>query len=95
MHLFWNRLRKRPFNLRKGGTMGLFILTNIAGAILQALIIGPAVAMIYPEVDIMLFATTVICNGSLFPLAFAIPFIILIQEELGFAPLSSKKQLEA
>lgn len=95
MHLFWNKLRKRPFNLRNGRTMGLFILTNIALAILQALIITPAVALIYPEVDFMLFATTVICNGSLFPLAFAIPFIILIQEELGFAPLSSSKQLEA
>ena len=42
----------------------------------------------YPDVDIMLFAMIVVGNGTFFPIGFAIPFIILLQEELGFSPLS-------
>lgn len=91
MYLFWTKLRKRPFDLRKGRTVALFAGTVVICAIIQALIITPAVAAFYPEVDIRLFATTVIANDSLIPIGLSIPFIILIQEELGFVPLGSSQ----
>lgn len=92
MYLFWTKLRKKPFNLRKGRTIGLFIVTVVACALVQSFIISPAVAMLYPDVNVMLFAASVVCNSSLFPIGFAIPFIILIQEELDFEPLGPKRQ---
>ena len=58
----------------------------------QSLIISPAVLWYYPDVDITLFAMIVIGNGTFFPIGFAIPFIIMLQEEFGFAPLGPKKQ---
>ena len=87
MYLFWCKLRKEPFNLRKGRTIALMAVTMAVFAVVQALIITPSVALLYPEVDAVLFATSVIGNGTAFPLLFAIPFIVLMQEELGFAPL--------
>ena len=86
MYLFWTRLRKRPFNLRHGRTAVLFALTATACALLQSLIISPAVAWHYPDVDVMLFAVTVLCNGALFPIVFSIPLIIVLQEEFGLTP---------
>lgn len=44
----------------------------------------------YPDVDVALFAASVIGNGIAFPLGFAIPFMILLQEELGFAPIDAR-----
>lgn len=92
MYLFWTKLRKKPFNLRTGRSMGLFVVTVVACACVQSLLISPAVALFYPDVDITLFATSVVGNGALFPIGFAIPFIIMIQEELGFVPLGSEHQ---
>ena len=86
MYLFWTKLRKRQFNLRHGKTIGLFVVTVVISAVAQTLIIAPAVAFYYPDVDVMLFSITVIINGTLFPVGFTIPFIILIQEELGISP---------
>ena len=88
MYLFWTKLRKEPFALRRGRTMSLFTATAVACTLVQALIITPAVAFHYPDVDAVLFFLSVLANGSLFPIGFAIPFIILLQEELGFSPLS-------
>ena len=63
-------------------------ITAVACTLVQAAIITPAVAFHYPDVDAVLFFLSVLANGSLFPIGFAIPFIILLQEELGFSPLS-------
>ena len=85
MWLFWVKLRKVPFALRRERTLALFALTVIVCACLQSLIISPAVAGFYPDVDVALFATTVIGNGTLFPIVFGIPLIVVLQEEFGLA----------
>ena len=90
MYLFWTKLRKKPFELRRGRTIGLFVATVIVCACLQSLMISPAVQWYYPDVDVMLFAMTVVGNSALFPIGFTIPFIIMLQEELGFQPLDPK-----
>lgn len=89
MYLYWTKLRKKPFHLRTWKMIVGMIVSILACSLVQSLIICPAVAMVYPEVDIALFTLTVIANASVFSIVFAIPFIMLIQEELGFAPLSS------
>lgn len=93
LYLFWTQLRKKPFNLRTRGRVAGLTATIIICACVQSLIITPAVAVFYPEVDFVLFALTVIGNGSVFPIAFAIPFIVLIQEELSFVPVARKHLL--
>ena len=90
MYLIWYRLRKEPFSLRDGRTIALMAATIVACACVQALVIAPAVAAFYPDVDVALFAMSVIGNGTVFPLGFAIPFMIMLQEELGFAPLGAR-----
>lgn len=90
MYLFWTKLRKDLFALRRARTIGLFVVTVVACALVQALIITPAVAFHYPDVDAALFFVSVIANSSLFPIGFAIPFIIMLQEELGFSPLGPR-----
>ena len=50
------------------------------------LLITPAVALLYPDVDAALFAIAVVGNGAAFPVLFAMPFMVLMQEELGFEP---------
>lgn len=93
LYLFWTQLRKKPFNLRTRGRVAGLTASIIACACIQALIIAPAVAYFYPDVDAALFAVTVIGNGSAFPIAFATPFIVLIQEELAFLPVARKQLL--
>ena len=56
-------------------------------ACVQVVIIAPAVAAFYQNVDIAVFTASVLGNGIAFPLGFSIPLIILMQEELGFKPL--------
>ena len=90
MYLFWTKLRKREFNLRTVRAIALFIATVVVCACVQSLIISPVVALFYPEVDVMLFAGSVVANGTLFPIGFSIPFIIMLQEEIGFSPLHSR-----
>ncbi|MBQ6454507.1 MAG: DMT family transporter [Eggerthellaceae bacterium] len=92
MYVFWTKLRKKPFDLRNGRVIGLFIVTVVIVACVESLLISPAVAFFYPDVDIALFAGTVIANDALFPTGFAIPFIIMLQEEIGFVPLTPKRQ---
>ena len=87
MYLYWTQLRKKPFRLRGRRVTLFFAVSIFVCACIQALIITPAVAVAYPEVDAAFFALTVVANESLFPIGFAIPFIILIQEELGFVPI--------
>ena len=90
MYLFWTKLRNSQFSLRNLREIGLFIATIVVCACVQSLVISPAVALLYPEVDVMLFTMTVVANSTLFPIGFAIPFIIMLQEELGFSPLRSR-----
>ena len=87
MYLYWTKLRKKPFHLRTGRAVLGMIGSIFFCSFIETLIICPAVAIVYPEVDIMLFTISVIANTSVFSIAFAIPFMILIQDELGFAPL--------
>ena len=89
MYLLFAKLRKRPFDLRTGRALGLFVAAVAVCACAKSLIISPAVAWVYPDVDVWLFATAVVGNDTLFPIGFAIPFIIMLQEELGFRPLGT------
>lgn len=87
MYLFWTRLQKERFNVRTGRMVGLFCVSVFVCACVKSLIISPAVGLYYPNVDLGLFALSVIANSTVFPICLAIPFISLIQDELGFAPL--------
>ena len=94
MYAFWTKIRKKPFALRRVRTICLFVAIAVACSLVQALIITPAVAFYYPDVDAPLFFASVVANSSLFPLGFTIPFIIMLQDELGFRPLGySRSQL--
>ena len=85
-YLFGCKLSKTPFSLRSGKSLLKQTAVTAASAIAQAVLITPAVVLIYPEVSGWLFASTVMLNGSVFPLLLGIPLIILMQEELGFQP---------
>jgi len=87
MYLFWNKLRKEPFQLRTGRALALFVGTVIVCATVQMAIITPAVGFYYPDVDLFVFGASVLANGIVFPVVFAIPFIFLAQEEIGIRPL--------
>ena len=93
LYLFWTQLRKKPFNLRTRGRAAGFALSVIVAACIQSALISVAVGYYYPEVDVLLFAASVVANGSIFPIAFATPFIILIQEELAFVPVERGRLL--
>ena len=69
---------------------GVGVRTWISAGCVQSLIISPAVLWYYPDVDAALFAAIVIGNGTFFPIGFAIPFIIMLQEEFGFSSLGPK-----
>lgn len=88
MYLYWTQLRNKPFNLRRRRTVAMFAVSILVCALIHTAIITPAVALMYPEVDAVLFAMSCVGNGTVFPIGFAIPFIILIQEELGFIPIA-------
>ena len=85
-YLFCNMLSKTPFSLRTGKSLLKQIGVTAVSAIAQAALITPAVVLIYPEVSGLLFAVTVMLNGSVFPIVLGIPLMILMQEELGFKP---------
>ena len=90
MYLFWTKLRKKPFRLRRGRSVGLFAGTVVVCACVQSLIITPAVEWFYPDVDTALFALIVAGNGTFFPIGFSVPFIIMMQGEFGFRPLGPR-----
>lgn len=85
-YLFCNMLSKTPFSLRTGKSLLKQIAVTAVSAIAQAALITPAVVLIYPEVSGLIFAVTVMLNGSVFPIVLGIPLMILMQEELGFKP---------
>ena len=92
-YIFWTRLSKTPFHLRSGKNISKYIVLCIFIGLLEAVIITPFVAMIYPDVDYKTFGLIVFFNSALFPVLLGIPIMILMQEELGFRPLRSKKQM--
>lgn len=85
---YWKRISKTPFSLRTVRNILKHILVIAFTAVLESLIISPMVALFYPEVDILLFTVTVLLNNFVFPLAIGIPLMILMQEELGFDPIT-------
>lgn len=95
MYLFWTQLRKQEFNLRTGRTLALFCFSVVVCACIQSLIITAAVAFYYPDVDYVFFATVILVNGIAFPICLAVPFIALIQDELGFKPVSKSRRRDS
>lgn len=89
--LYWTRLSRTPFALRTVRDLFRHSLAVAAMALLEMLIIAPAVALVYPDVDASFFALTVFLNTAGFPVVLGIPLAILLQEELGFAPLPPRR----
>ena len=85
-YLFGCVITKEPFSLRKGKNLLKQTAVTAASAVAQAVLITPAVVLVYPEVSGVLFASTVLLNGTVFPIMLGIPLMILMQEELGFKP---------
>lgn len=85
--LYWTRLSRTSFALRTVRDLFHHGLAIAAMALLETLIIAPAVALVYPTVDASFFALTVFLNTSAFPIVLGIPLAILLQEEIGFIPL--------
>ena len=83
---FWTRVSRTPFSLRSPRDLLRHSLVLVASALLETAIIAPAVALVYPEVDISLFAWSVFGNTATFPIVLGIPLSILLEEEFGFVP---------
>ena len=86
-YIFWTRISRTDFHLRNVKNIFKYIGLGVFVALLEAAVITPFVAMIYPDVAYMTFAKIVFLNTSIFPILPGIPIIILMQEELGFEPL--------
>lgn len=86
---FWTRFSRTPFSLRTPRDLMRQCLVIIVMAALETAIVAPAVALVYPEVDIAFFTRVVFCNTALFPIVFGIPLSILMQEEFGFVPMEN------
>lgn len=91
LYVIWTKIRKEPFHLRTVPMLLGFTASLIAGSIVSTAIITPTVGYFYQDVNLAVFALSVLANTFLFPFGFAIPFIVLIQEELGFKPLGPRK----
>lgn len=87
-YLFWTRISKQSFNLRRMNSILKHILVIAVDALIVAGIITPFVALSYPDVDTLLFFNMVFINSSAFPVFIGIPLIILMQDELGFTPIN-------
>ncbi len=84
--LFWTRISRTPFSLRTGRDLLRHCLVLVAMAALEDAIIAPAVALVYPDVDVAFFAAAVFGNTAGFPILLGIPLSILLQEEMGLEP---------
>lgn len=87
-YVFWTRISKTPFSLRTGKSILKQLAVIVVSSVIEALIITPAVKLIYPEIDMLLLFITIFLNGAAFPLMLGIPLMILMQEELGFKPIT-------
>lgn len=90
-YLFWVMLSKQRFELKSAKNILKHTAVIIVDALLIAGIITPFVMLSYPEVDGAVFFFVVLGNSSVFPFFLGIPLIILMQNELGFAPLERVK----
>lgn len=89
-YVFWRWISKEPFSTRTGKSLLKLTAVVIVSSVIEALIITPAVKLIYPDIDFGLFALMVMINGTVFPLFLGIPLMILMQEELHVKPISHK-----
>ena len=85
--LFWAKLSKQAFTLKKPKNLLKHILLILVDALLVAGMITPFVVLSYPDVDAKLFFVMVLINSTAFPILIGIPLIILLQDELGLKPL--------
>ncbi len=83
---FWARVSRTPFSLRTPRDLLRQCLLLVVMAAVETLIVAPAVALVYPEVDAVFLAWAVFGNTAGFPILFGIPLSILLQEEFGFEP---------
>lgn len=90
-YLFCVKLSKTSFSLRTVKEILKHLAVIIISSVTEAVVIAPAVKLLYPDVDFLLLALTIFLNGTVFPLLLGIPLMILMQEELGFKPLTQKK----
>ena len=88
---FWKRIAKEPFALRTGKSLLKQLAVIIASGLMEAIIITPAVKLIYTDVDVIVLASMILINGTVFPLFLGIPLIILMQEELHFEPFMTEQ----
>lgn len=93
-YVFWRRISKEPFSLRTGKSLLKQTAVILASATMEAVIITPAVNLIYPDIDFGLFAVMVLLNGTVFPLFLGIPLMILMQEELHVKPIENKNNAD-
>lgn len=89
--LYWKRKSKTQPHLKTMRNIGHYCITIFIMAVFEAAIITPSVAIFYPDVDWKLFFNSVVLNTALFPILFGIPLTILMQEELGFKQIPSRK----
>ena len=82
--LYWKKVASVRPDLRSLGNVFHYSLILILAAVLEAVIITPSVALIYPDVSWPVFFISVVINTAVFPVFFGIPLMILMQEELGF-----------
>ncbi|MBR6332617.1 MAG: hypothetical protein IKR78_05785 [Dehalococcoidales bacterium] len=82
--LYWTKYSKTTLHLKKPGNILHFSLTLIIVAVIQAAIITPCVALLYPDVDWKLFFASVVFNTAVFPILFSTPLILLMRGKLGF-----------
>ena len=94
LYCIWTQWRKEHFHLRTPTRIAQVIVSFALCSAVTTAIITPAVAYYYPTVDAFAFAGTVAFNTFAFPVVLAIPFMILIQEELGYKPISRHHDVE-
>ena len=88
---FWTRVSRTPFSLRTPRDLLRQCLLLVAMGVLEAAIVVPSVALVYPEVDARFLAWAVFGNTTVFPIIFGIPLSILLQEEFGFSPAGGRR----
>lgn len=93
IYLYWTRRAKRPFSLKRGSLLLQCVGIIIVSAIVEAVIITPMVAAVYPDVNAGLFAVSVLLNTSAFPIFFGMPAMMVMQEELGLRPMPLTREV--
>ncbi len=86
IYLYWTRISRSQFSLRTGKNLLKCVGIIILSAVVEAVLITPMVAAVYPDVDAWLFAVSVLLNTSAFPIFFGMPFMMILQDELELKP---------